>query len=68
MSLDKAAVLDVYIQNLTGELVADKIAFGRANKGVNLIEINNIGDLPAGNYIITIAQDGIFTSKQVVKL
>ncbi len=68
VSLDKAAVLDVYIQNLTGELVADKIAFGRANKGVNLIEINNIGDLPAGNYIITIAQDGIFTSKQVVKL
>ena len=67
LNLNKVAPLDIFIQNTSGELVADKMSYTKVNRGKNIIEVDSLDYLPAGNYIISIVQDGIFTSQQVVK-
>lgn len=68
ITLEKTAPIDIYLQNMEGALVLDGIRKNNTVKGKNTIEINDLGSLSAGNYVLSIMQNGIFTSKQVVKV
>lgn len=58
----------ITIQNITGQLMVETIWNGKSNIGKNKIELNNLQDLPNGEYIISIKQEEEIVSQKVVKL
>jgi len=58
----------VTIQNISGQLIVETIWNGKSNLGKNKIDIDNLQDLPKGEYIISIKQDDDIVSEKVVKL
>ena len=58
----------ITIQNITGQLIVETIWQGRSNIGKNKIELNNLQNLPDGEYILSIKQNNEIVSEKVVKL
>ncbi len=59
---------EIFIQNLNGQLVREKIWQGNITKGKQTIEINNLQDLAKGAYIIYITHQDDIISQKVIKL
>ncbi len=58
----------ITIQNIVGQLIVETIWNGKSNIGKNKIDINNLQDLPKGEYIISIKQNDDIVSEKVIKL
>jgi hypothetical protein len=58
----------ISIQNIVGQLIVQTIWNGKSTVGKNKIELNNLQDLPAGEYIISIKQNEDIVSEKLVKL
>jgi hypothetical protein len=58
----------ISIQNIVGQLIVQTIWNGKSIVGKNKIELNNLQDLPAGEYIISIKQNEDIVSEKLVKL
>ena len=57
----------INIQNVVGQLIVETIWNGRSNIGKNKIELNNLQNLPSGEYIISIKQNEDVVSEKLVK-
>jgi hypothetical protein len=58
----------ITIQNIVGQLIVETVWNGKINLGKNRIELNDLKDLPKGEYIISIKQNDDIVSEKVIKL
>ncbi len=58
----------ISVQNIAGVLVTETVWTGKSFTGNNKIELNNLQQLPAGEYIISIKQNNEMVSEKVIKL
>ncbi|HQO89593.1 MAG TPA: metallophosphoesterase [Chitinophagales bacterium] len=58
----------ITIQNLSGQLIVQTVWNGKSNLGFNQVEIDELHQLSAGEYIISIQQGDHISSQKVVKL
>lgn len=58
----------IAIQNLIGQLLVENVWQGNSTIGNNKIEINQLQNLPSGQYILSIKQDNNIVSQKLIKL
>ncbi len=58
----------ITIQNLIGQLIVQTVWSGKSNIGHNKIELNDLQDLPSGEYVISVKQQGEVVSEKLIKL
>lgn len=58
----------IAIQNVIGQLIVETVWNGTSTIGKNKIELNNLQELPKGEYILTIKQNDGLVSEKLIKL
>lgn len=67
-SAQKSGEISIYIQNISGQLLTEKLWDGKSKTGANSVFIDHLDELPKGEYIISITQNGEILSKTIEKL